>query len=136
VRVTQAVRRGIICAFYVGDCSWKSIKELWGNLPEIYQQHATFLTEQYDVHHGVMPAERYQAMTKQARKTNHIKRFNNTLRQHISCLGRGSLVFSKKLATPIGAMKFFICHDNLEKAPALLCVALPHEKSVMERTDR
>jgi hypothetical protein len=33
------------------------------------------LTEPYK---GVIPPERHQAMTKQARKTHHIERFNNT----------------------------------------------------------
>jgi insertion element IS1 protein InsB len=32
---------------------------------------------------------------------------------------RESLSFSKKLANHIGAIKFFICHYNLEKAAAL-----------------
>jgi IS1 family transposase len=43
-----------------------------------------------------MPAERHQAMTKQARKTNHIERFNNTLRQRVARLVRETLSFSKK----------------------------------------
>jgi insertion element IS1 protein InsB len=53
------------------------------------------------------------------RKTNHIERFNNTLRQRVSRLVRETLSFSKKLAHHIGAIKFFICHHNLAKASAL-----------------
>jgi IS1 family transposase len=58
-------------------------------------------------------------MTKHARKTNHIERFNNTLRQRLSRLVRETLSCSKKLAHHIGAIKYFICHDNLTRAPAL-----------------
>ena len=58
-------------------------------------------------------------MTKQARKTNHLERFNNTLRQRVSRLVRETLSFAKKLANHIGAIKFFLCHYNLEKATAL-----------------
>ena len=58
-------------------------------------------------------------MTKKARKTNHIERFNHTLRQRVSRLVRETLSFSKKLANHIGAIKYFICHYNLEKAGAL-----------------
>jgi insertion element IS1 protein InsB len=32
---------------------------------------------------------------------------------------RETLSFSKKLANHIGAIKYFICHDNLTKATAL-----------------
>ena len=68
---------------------------------------------------GVSPAERHKAITKKARKTNHIERFNNTLRQRLSRLVRDTLSFSKKVENHIGAIKFFICHYNLEKAAAL-----------------
>jgi insertion element IS1 protein InsB len=67
---------------------------------------------------GVIPAERHRAITKKARKTNHIERFNNTLRQRVSRLVRETLSFSKTLANHIGAIKYFICHDNLTKVAA------------------
>jgi insertion element IS1 protein InsB len=67
----------------------------------------------------VIPVERHRAITKKARKTNHIERFNNTLRQRVSRLVRETLSFSKNLAHHIGAIKFFICHYNLARAAAL-----------------
>ena len=67
----------------------------------------------------VIPPERHKAITKQARKTNHIERCNNTLRQHLSRLTRETLSFSKKLIYPIGAIKYFICPYNLTRAAAL-----------------
>jgi insertion element IS1 protein InsB len=54
-----------------------------------------------------------------ARKTNHCERFNNTLRQRVSRLVHEALSFSKKLGNHVGAIKMFICHYNLTKAPAL-----------------
>jgi hypothetical protein len=54
-----------------------------------------------------------------ARKTNHIERFNNTLRQRVSRLVRETLSFSKKLAHHIGAIKYFICYYNLTRTAAL-----------------
>jgi insertion element IS1 protein InsB len=48
--------------------------------------------------------------------TNHIERFNNTLRQRVSRLVRETLSFSKKLSNHIGAIKFFICDYNLTRA--------------------
>ena len=98
----DATTRQII-AFHVGDRSRESAKALWGEIPEVYQEHATFHTDQYEVYNGVIPAERHKAITKQARKTNHIERFNNTLRQRLSRLVRATLSFSKKVENHIGA---------------------------------
>ena len=113
----DATTRQII-AFHVGDRSRESAKAFWAAIPEVYQDHATFHTDQYDVYKGVIPAERHKAITKKARKTNHIERFNNTLRQRLSRLVRDTLSFSKKVEHHIGAIKYFICHYNLEKAAA------------------
>ena len=66
-----------------------------------------------------MPPAQHKAITKHARKTNNIERFNNTLKQHVSHLVRETLSFSKKLANHIGVIRYFICHDNLTKATAL-----------------
>jgi insertion element IS1 protein InsB len=108
-----------IIAFHVGDRRGESGKALWANIPLVYREQATFHTDQYAVYKGVIPAEQHRAITKQARKTNHIERFNNTLRQRVSRLVRETLSFSKKLANHIGAIKYFICHYNLTRRVAL-----------------
>ena len=64
------------------------------------------------VYAKVIPVAQPRAISKLARKTNHIERFNNTLRQRVSRLVREALSFSKKLANHIGAIKLFICHYN------------------------
>jgi insertion element IS1 protein InsB len=115
----DATTRQII-AFHVGDRSRDSAKELWANIPEAYREQATFHTDRYEAYKGVIPAARHRAITKKARNTNHIERFNNTLRQRISRLVRETLSFSKKLAHHIGAIKYFICHYNLTRVVAAL----------------
>jgi IS1 family transposase len=105
-----------IIAFYVGDRSRKSFQKLWAMIPKAYRQHATFYTDQYVVYKGVIPSAQHQPIGKLARKTNHIERCNNTLRQRVSRLVRSALSFSKKLTNHIGAIKYFICHYNLTKA--------------------
>jgi insertion element IS1 protein InsB len=107
-----------IIAFHVGDRSRKSARHLWAKIPEAYRQQATFYTDQYVVYEGVIPAAQHKAIHKLARKTNHVERFNNTLRQRLSRLVRETLSFSKKLANHIGAIKYFICHYNLTRAAA------------------
>ena len=108
-----------IIAFHVGDRSHESAKQLWAKLPAVDRAQATFYTDQYTVYTGIIPAAQHKAITKHARKTNHIERFNNTLRQRVSRLVRDTLAFSKKLANHIGAIKYFICHYNLARAVAL-----------------
>jgi insertion element IS1 protein InsB len=107
-----------VIAFHVGDRSRKSAKRLWAKIPLVYRHHAAFYTDQYVVYEGVIPTAQHQAISKLARKTNHIERFNNTLRQRVSRMVREALSFSKKLANHIGAIKLFICHDNLTRAAA------------------
>ena len=113
----DATTRQVI-AFHVGDRSRKSAKRLWAKIPEAYRQHATFYTDQYVVYEGVIPAAQHRAISKSARNTNHIERFNNTLRERVSRLVREALSFSKKLAHRIGVIKLFICHYNLTRAAA------------------
>jgi insertion element IS1 protein InsB len=104
-----------VIAFHVGGRRRDGAKALWAKIPLVYREQAMFHTDQYDAYTGVIPAERHQAITKKARKTNHIERFNNTLKQRLSRLVRDTLSFSKKLANRIGAIKYFICHYNLTR---------------------
>ena len=105
-----------IIAFHVGDRSRQSAKALWKLIPESYRRHATFYTDGWQAYEGVIPENQHRVVKKQRRITNHIERLNCTLRQRVSRLVRQSLSFSKKLANHIGAVKYFICHYNLEKA--------------------
>ena len=111
--IAMDARTRQVIAFDVGDRSRDSAKQLWAKIPLGSREQATFQTDQYDAYTGVIPAERHKAITKHARKTNHIERFNNTLRQRVSRLVRETLSFSKKLAHHIGDIKYFICHYNL-----------------------
>jgi insertion element IS1 protein InsB len=115
---TQDAKSRQVIAFDVGDRSRRSAKRLWAKIPQAYRRQATFYTDQYVGYEGVIPAAQHKAISKLARKTNHIERFNNTLRQRVSRLVREALSFSKKLANHIGAIKLFICHYNLTRAVA------------------
>ena len=68
----------------------------------------------------MIPAAQHKAITKSARKTNHLERFNNTLRQRVSRLVRRTLAFSKSVENHLGAIRYFIGHYNLTRA------AFPH----------
>jgi insertion element IS1 protein InsB len=70
------------------------------------------------VYQGVIPTAQHQAITKKARKTNPIERFNNTPRQCVSRLVRSALSCSKKLDNHVSAIEMLICHYNLTRATA------------------
>ena len=108
-----------VVAFHVGDRIRVSAEQLWANLPAMYREQAIFYTDHYAVYKGVIPPARHRAISNLARNTNHVERFNCTLRQRVSRLVRGTLSFSKNLANHIGAIKYFICNYNLTKSAAL-----------------
>lgn len=101
-----------VLAFYVGDRSRNSARQLWQRLPLAYREQATFYTDDWEAYKGVIPAERHEVCAKGSGRTNSVERFNCTLRQRVSRLVRDALSFSKKLANHIGAIKSFICHYN------------------------
>jgi IS1 family transposase len=109
-----------IIAFHVGDRSRESAKQLWANIPAVYREQATFYTDQYAAYTGVIPATQHKPIAKLTRNTNHIERFNNTLRQRVSRLVRSTLAFSKNVENHIGAIRYFIWDYNLTRAALLV----------------
>jgi insertion element IS1 protein InsB len=85
----------------------------------VYQEHAVFSTDPYAAYVGAIPFAQHRAISKLARMTNHVERFNCMLRQRGSRLMHSTLSFSKNLANHIGTIKYFICHSNLTKRAAL-----------------
>jgi insertion element IS1 protein InsB len=114
----DALTRQII-AFHVRDRSRQSAQALWEKIPAGYQAQALFYTDCYEVYKGVIPSAQHRAITKLARKTNHVERFTCTLRQRVSRLVRATLSFSKNLTNHIGGIKYFICDYNLTRRAAL-----------------
>jgi IS1 family transposase len=93
-----------VIALHVGDRGRDSANELWAKIPGVYREQAIFHTDQYDPYKRVIAADRQKAITKKARKTNHIERFNNTLRQRVSRRARNSLILQK-------APQSYSCHQ-------------------------
>ena len=103
-----------VIAFYVGDRSRRSAKQLWKKIPQAYREQAIFYTDGWEAYQGVIPAARHRICAKSTGHTNQIERFNCTLRQRVSRLVRDALSFSKQLVNHIGAIKYFICLYNQE----------------------
>jgi insertion element IS1 protein InsB len=106
-------------SFYGGDRSQSSAEHLEATLPALYRERALFYTDHYPVYKSVIPPAQHRTISKLARKTNHVERFNCTLRQRVSRLVRATLSFSKKLSNPGGAIKYFLCDNNLTRSAEL-----------------
>jgi insertion element IS1 protein InsB len=107
-----------VMACHVGDRS-RTRPSAWGPrclTRPVSTPQATPIKTSYT--QRLIPTAQHRAIGTLARKTPHIERFDHTLRQRVSRLVREALSFSKKLANHIGAIKLFICHYNLTKAPA------------------
>jgi len=96
----------------IGDRSSQTAQQLWDSLPGVYRQCAVSYTDFWDAYSSVFPKTRHRAVGKESGQTNHIERFNCTLRQRISRLTRKTLSFSKKRSNHIGAIWYFIHHYN------------------------
>ena len=99
----------------VGARTKETARKLWASLPPVYRQCAVAYTDFWEAYAAILPSKRHRAVGKESGQTNHIERFNNTLRQRCSRFVRKALSFSKKLVNHIGALWYFIHHYNAEQ---------------------
>ena len=96
----------------IGDRCSQTARQLWDSLPGVYRQCAVSYTDFWQAYSLIFPRKRHRAVAKESGQTNHIERFNCTLRQRISRLVRKTLSFSKKCSNHIGAIGYFIHYYN------------------------
>ena len=97
---------------HIGNRSQEGAQALWESLPAVYRQCALCDTDCWQSYRAVLPSQRHRSVGKESGPTNHIERFNCTLRQRVSRLVRKTLSFSKKLENHVGASWFFIYHHK------------------------
>ena len=102
-----------IIAFEVGDRSGATALKLWQKIPDYIKKYGLFHTDDWDSYKTVIPTGQH-LYCKIKKYTNHIERFNCTLRQRVSRLVRKALSFSKNLSNHRGAIQYFICDYNLQ----------------------
>jgi insertion element IS1 protein InsB len=102
-----------VIAMHFGDRDRAAAQRLWDKLPSEYRRQAKCYTDFWSAYEEVIPPRRHFAVGKESGKTNHVERFNNTLRQRCARLVRKTLSFSKKLRNHIGAIWYFVHHYNL-----------------------
>jgi insertion element IS1 protein InsB len=83
-----------VVAYAVGDRSEATCRLLWERVPALYRRSLLY-TDFWRAYQAVLPDDQHLAAGKEAGQTNHVERFNNTLRQRLGRLVRKTLSFSK-----------------------------------------
>ena len=102
-----------IVAYTLGDRSTQTCQELYNKLPDAYRHCKTY-SDFWDAYKAVFPTDTHQALGKEAGQTNHVERWNNTLRQRMARYVRKTLSFSKSLTSHHLFVKWFVFHYNLD----------------------
>lgn len=100
-----------VVAYVVGDRSEQTCRQLWECIPVTYRQCHTF-SDFWGAYLQVFPEETHQSVGKESGQTNHVERWNNTLRQKLARFVRKTLSFSKSEFYHKLVLKLFIFRYN------------------------
>ena len=102
-----------VVAFFVGDRSEASCRQLWNRLPEAYRHCRTF-SDFWDAYPKVFVTGKHHSVGKESGETNHVERWNNTLRQRLARFVRKTLSFSKSDFYHELVLRLFLIRYNSE----------------------
>ncbi len=112
-----------IVAYAVGGRCRKTCQLLWSRIPSGYRYKRCF-TDFYEAYCTVVPARHHRPCGKEEGQTNHVERFNLTLRRRLARLARKTLAFSKSDTMHEFFVRWFLtdynqaCLKRLEKNKA------------------
>jgi insertion element IS1 protein InsB len=83
-----------IVSFFIGDRSEESCRAFWELVPEDYRKCRSF-SDFWEAYQNVVTTGKHKMAGKESGETNHVERWNNTLRQRVCRFVRKTLSFSK-----------------------------------------
>jgi insertion element IS1 protein InsB len=98
-----------VLAYHLGDRRDTDARRLYERLPESTRHQAQFYSDRLAAYAQVLPKDRHHCRGK---VTNHVERFNLTLRQRVAPLVRRTLSFAKTLTGLRQRFAFFFNHYN------------------------
>jgi insertion element IS1 protein InsB len=104
-----------IVAYALGSRGIKTCRLLWQPIPDSYKSSLCY-SDFWKAYQAVLPPKQHLASQRKG-KTNHIERFNNTLRQRLARLVRRTLSFSKINPMHEATIKLFIHRYNAQCSP-------------------
>ena len=102
-----------VVAYFVGDRSESSCRQLWQRVPQTYK-HATTYSDFWSAYQKVLPQATHHSVGKETGLTAHVERWNNTLQQRLARFVRKTLSFSKSEVVHDLVLRFFIINYNLQ----------------------
>ena len=108
-----------IVAWMPGPRTSETLRQLWGKIPSAYKVSTCF-TDFWESYAQVIPQDQHRSCGKHEGETNHIERFNLTLRQCVPRLVRKTLSFSKQHLWHYRAIRHFLVLYNTRKAKQYL----------------
>lgn len=108
-----------IVAWMPGPRDHITLRQLWHKIPDSYKKGTCF-SDFWESYSQVIPQEQHRACAKQEGETNHIERFNLTLRQSVPRLVRKTLSFSKSHLCHYRFIRHFLVIYNIRKAKLYL----------------
>ncbi|MBC7448194.1 MAG: IS1 family transposase, partial [Hymenobacteraceae bacterium] len=83
-----------VVAYFIGDRNGASYRAFWERIPASYKRGFT-VSDYWKTCRQVIRTGRHFSVGKESGETNHVDRWNNTLRQRIGRFVRKTLSFSK-----------------------------------------
>ena len=108
-----------IVAWMPGPRDHITLKQLWNKIPGSYKTGTCF-TDFWSSYSKIIPQEQHHAGGKDQGETNHLERFNCTMRQCVPRLVRKTLSFSKRHLWHFRFIRLFLVNYNQRKAKAYL----------------
>ncbi len=105
-----------VVAYYIGDRSAQSCRNLWKRIPPAYKKLHSY-SDFWDAYQKVFSSKTHQSVGKESGETSHVERWNNTLRQRLARFVRKTLSFSKSDIFHEIVLKLFIFYYNTEWCP-------------------
>ena len=105
-----------VVAYFVGDRSAEGARALRERVPPDYRCRAT-RSDYWLAYEAAFPQRTHRFCGKEEGETNHVERWNGTLRQRLGRFVRRTLSFSKCERMHDIALRLFVHHYNLSLAP-------------------
>ena len=103
-----------IVAFAVGDRGEGTCRRLWQRVPPAYRRGLCY-TDFWSAYGKVIPEDQHRPAGKGDGQTNHVERWNNTLRQRLARFVRQTLSFSKSARMHKVCLLLFVHDYNRSK---------------------
>jgi len=117
--IAWCVQTRQVVAFHVGNRDEASCRAFWEKLPDWCKKKSKFYTDLWKAYQNVIPKDQHEPQEKRG-KTNHVERFNGTLRAYCSRLKRKAYSFSKSFKGLVCHLKWIIGYFNSQKKLSLI----------------